>query len=47
MPKPVILCIGTDKVPGDSLGPVVGDLLIMKYNIDAFVYGHAQSPSTE
>ncbi|HHU43360.1 MAG: spore protease YyaC [Bacillota bacterium] len=44
MPKPVILCIGTDKVPGDSLGPVVGDLLIMKYNIDAFVYGHSAKP---
>ncbi len=46
MTKPVILCIGTNKVPGDSLGPRVGDLLIMKYNIDAYVYGHTAKPVT-
>lgn len=37
--KPVILCIGTTNVPGDSLGPIVGDKLIEEYNIDAYVYG--------
>lgn len=44
MPKPVILCIGTNKIIGDSLGPCVGDILIMKYNIDAYVYGHTSRP---
>ncbi len=37
--KPVILCIGTTNVSGDSLGPAVGDRLIDEYNIDAYVYG--------
>lgn len=44
MPKPVILCIGTNKIIGDSLGPCVGDILIMEYNIDAYVYGHTSKP---
>lgn len=44
MPKPVILCIGTNKIIGDSLGPAVGDLLIMEYNVDAYVYGHTARP---
>ncbi len=44
MPKPVILCIGTGNIVGDSLGPVVGDLLVMKYGIDAYVYGRTSRP---
>lgn len=36
---PVILCIGSEKICGDSLGPAVGDLLTEKYNIKCFVYG--------
>lgn len=44
MSKPVILCIGTNKIMGDSLGPTVGDLLIMEYNINAYVYGHTARP---
>jgi putative sporulation protein YyaC len=42
--KPVILCVGTNSVIGDSLGPKVGDLLIKRYNIDAFVYGKTSLP---
>jgi len=44
--KPVILCIGTTKVAGDSLGPRVGDKLISDYNIEAYVYGKSDSPVT-
>ncbi len=42
--KPVIVCVGTTSVCGDSLGPMVGDILIKKYNIDAFVYGKSSLP---
>ncbi|MDD4211147.1 MAG: spore protease YyaC [Clostridia bacterium] len=37
--KPVIICLGTDKVIADSLGPIVGHLLTTKYNIKTYVYG--------
>ena len=46
VPKPVIICIGTPKVEGDSLGPKVGDILIKKMNIGAYVYGKTSSPVT-
>lgn len=42
--KPVILCIGTTNVSGDSLGPLVGDKLVDDYNIDAYVYGRTGKP---
>lgn len=42
--KPVILCIGTTKVIGDSLGPKVGDRLVKDYNVNAYVYGRTESP---
>ena len=42
--KPVIICIGTPQVCGDSLGPRVGDLLVEKYNVDAYVYGRSARP---
>lgn len=42
--KPVILCIGTTKVIGDSLGPKVGDRLVKEYNVNAYVYGRTDSP---
>ncbi len=35
---PVVVCIGTPKVVGDSLGPLVGDIL-KKRETKAFVYG--------
>lgn len=46
VPKPVIVCIGTPKVRGDSLGPRVGDKLVEKYDVDAYVYGRTASPVT-
>ena len=39
MKETVVLCVGSDKVSGDCLGPTVGSLLIEKYNVNAFVYG--------
>lgn len=39
----VVLCIGTDRVSGDSLGPLVGTLLIEECRF-AKVYGTLQNP---
>ena len=36
---PVVLCVGCDKVVGDSLAPLVGSMLKTKYNIPVYVYG--------
>ena len=44
MSIPVIICIGSASVMGDSLGPLVGDLLRDKYNVKAFVYGGIKQP---
>lgn len=46
VPKPVVICIGTPKVCGDSLGPRVGDKLVETYGVDAYVYGRTASPVT-
>lgn len=40
--SPVFLCIGSDRVTGDSLGPVIGELL----DTAAPVYGNLTSPVT-
>ena len=36
---PVFLCVGSDKFVADSLGPIVAEMLVKKYNIPAYVYG--------
>ncbi|MDR1939802.1 MAG: spore protease YyaC [Clostridiales bacterium] len=36
---PVIMCIGSDRVSGDLLGPAVGKILVEEYNLRAYVYG--------
>lgn len=41
---PVIICIGSSGVSGDSLGPLVGELLKEKYNVPAYVYGSLSRP---
>lgn len=41
---PVILCIGSDRVLGDALGPITGELLKKKFNVPAFVYGSLSTP---
>ena len=42
---PVICCIGSDIVLGDSLGPLVGTMLKRK-NINSYVYGTLEYPIT-
>jgi putative sporulation protein YyaC len=44
MNLPVVICIGSASVLGDSLGPLVGDLLRDKYNVKAYVYGGVRQP---
>lgn len=39
--KPVFLCVGSDKVIGDLIGVIVGELLTSKFHIPAYVYGTA------
>lgn len=42
---PVILCIGSDRVTGDCLGPLVGQMLFER-GAEAFVYGTLEKPVT-
>ena len=44
--SPVILCIGTDRVCGDALGPLIGTMLTDRFNTPSFVYGTLASPVT-
>jgi len=43
---PVILCIGSDRITGDCLGPLCGHLLINTYNTPCYVYGTLSMPVT-
>lgn len=43
---PVIICIGSTRVTGDCLGPIVGHLLKTNYNVPAFIYGTLEKPVT-
>lgn len=40
----VILCIGTDRSTGDSLGPIVGDKLKFLVRDKVFIYGNLENP---
>lgn len=42
--RPVILCIGTDRLIGDSLGPITGSFLL-RYGCPCPVYGTLMQPS--
>ncbi len=42
---PIILCVGSDLVLGDSLGPLIGTFL-QKRNVPAHVYGTLSFPIT-
>ena len=42
---PIIVCIGSDLVLGDSLGPLVGTMLTRR-NVNAYIYGTLNSPIT-
>lgn len=41
---PVFLCIGSDRVAGDSLGPMVGSALEKRYKKSIPVYGTLEMP---
>ena len=43
--RPIIVCVGSDLVLGDSLGPLVGTMLLRK-KVDAFIYGTLSYPVT-
>ncbi|MBE7086898.1 MAG: spore protease YyaC [Clostridiales bacterium] len=43
--KPIIICIGSDLVLGDSLGPLVGTFLRQK-NLSGYIYGTLNAPIT-
>ena len=43
--RPVFICIGSDLVLGDSLGPLVGTFLKSK-NVQSYVYGTLNYPIT-
>lgn len=43
---PVILCIGTDRVIGDAVGPITGSLLTERFDVPCFVYGTLSRPVT-
>ncbi|MDO4298764.1 MAG: spore protease YyaC [Lachnospiraceae bacterium] len=40
---PIILCIGTDRIIGDSLGPIVGSSL-SRTGLHSYVYGTLECP---
>lgn len=40
----IILCIGTDRSTGDSLGPIVGDKLKFLVRDHVFLYGNLENP---
>ena len=46
-PPPVVVCVGSDLVIGDSLGPITGSMLRYKtQGLNAFIYGTLASPVT-
>ena len=42
--EPVFVCIGSDRITGDCLGPMVGEQLIKKHNVPFYVYGTLDYP---
>ena len=44
---PIVVCVGSDLVIGDSLGPLTGSMLSFKtQGLGAYIYGTLQSPIT-
>ncbi len=41
---PVFMCVGSDRVVGDALAPIVSEYLIKKFKVNAFVYGTLSNP---
>ncbi len=44
--SPVIVCIGSDAVMGDSLSPLIGSFLKEFYRLPAYIYGELAHPVT-
>lgn len=40
----IILCVGTDRSTGDSLGPIVGDKLKFLIRDNVYIYGNLENP---
>lgn len=40
----VFLCIGSDRITGDSLGPLIGHMLSKKHLSRCFIYGTLENP---
>ena len=46
-PLPIVVCVGSDLVIGDSLGPLTGSMLSFKtQGLGAYIYGTLQNPIT-
>lgn len=44
---PIVVCVGSDLVIGDSLGPLIGSMLTFKtQGLGAYIYGTLNSPVT-
>ena len=44
---PIVVCVGSDLVIGDSLGPLTGSMLAFKtQGLGAYIYGTLQAPIT-
>ncbi|MBQ9485571.1 MAG: spore protease YyaC [Clostridia bacterium] len=43
--KPIVVCVGSDLVLGDSLGPLIGTMLAQR-KVPSFVYGTLNAPVT-
>ena len=41
---PIIVCIGSDRVVSDMIGPLTAEILVKKYDVDAYVYGRLSNP---
>lgn len=41
---PIVLCIGTTRVPGDSFGPITGQILTDYFRVPTEIYGTVKNP---
>ena len=41
---PVFVCIGSDRVVSDMIGPLIAEFMVSKYSIPAYVYGRLKNP---
>jgi len=41
---PVFVCIGSDRVVSDMVGPLTAEFLVNKFEVSAYVYGRLKNP---